>query len=315
MSPPTIAAYLVKFDAALQARLGRRRRIVAEIEDHLREAAAAGLKRGLGRAEAEAAAIACFGDPPSVAEGFGADAVARVTTRLVVFGHRLDLWMAQRPWKGAALAASVPAVVYLIASTVGVLFDRLPAYIIPVSALEPFPLTFLIWGLLARSLRGRPEPGLWARANASGQQELFRFPYLWWLGVAGLSLYHKMVGRSDVWDGRYRFMGLAAAGGGLIWLVQAMVRRRDQSGTDGDDWADRHPWAQVVPGFSAALSFAWLVILTLDVRSPLVIRLPMAVVVALSASLVWLWRGSVSSWRARMAFHRALVSEQRTHEW
>ena len=166
MSPPTIAAYLVKFDAALQARLGRRRRIVAEIEDHLREAAAAGLKRGLGRAEA--AAIACFGDPPSVAEGFGADAVARVTTRLVVFGHRLDLWMAQRPWKGAALAASVPAVVYLIASTVGVLFDRLPAYIIPVSALEPFPLTVLIWGTTS-PLPSRP-PG----ARAVGSRQRFR---------------------------------------------------------------------------------------------------------------------------------------------
>lgn len=315
MSPPTIAAYLVEFDAQLHAGLRRRRRIVAEVEDHLREAAAAGLERGLSPADAEAAAIACFGDPASVAEGFGADPVARVTTRLVVFGQRLDHWMAQHPWGGGAVAASVPAVLYLIGAMVGVLFNRMPAYLIPASALEPFPLTFLMWGVLARSLRARPEPGLWARATATGKEALFWCPYIWWLGVGGLSLYHEMVGRRDVWDARFfhAFIGLATAGAGLLWLVQAMVRKRRTPGTEADDWGD--PWAQLLPGYSAALSFAWLVILALDMQSPLVIRLPVGVVVALSASLFWLWRGSVSSWRARMAFHQALVSKQRTHEW
>lgn len=318
MSPPTIAAYLVAFDAALQARLGRRRRIVLEIEDHLREATRAGLKCGLGPAEAEAAAIADFGDPVSVADGFGSDPIAGVTTRLAVVGHRLDVWMAQHPWGGAALVACVPAILYVIGATVGVLLDRFPAYIIPVSALEPFPLTFLLWGVLARSLRARPEPGLWARATAGGTESLFLFPYLWWLGAGGLSLYHQMVGRQDVWDGRFfhAFVGLAVTGGGLIFLLRAMVRRRKLSTTDGDDWAHRHPWAQVIPGRSVALTIAWLVILAVDARSPLSIRLPMAAIVALSASLFWLCRGSISSWKARIAFHDALMSsEQQTREW
>jgi hypothetical protein len=272
----------------------------------------------VGPAEAETAAIAAFGDPVSVAEGFGADPVARVTTRLVVVGHRLDVWMAQHPWRGAALAASVPAVLYVIGTTVGVLFHRMPAYIIPVSAVEPFPLTFLFWGVLARSLRARPEPGLWARATSAGKGLAFLFQYSWWLGVGGLSLYHEMVGRRDVWDARFvhAFVALASAGGGLIWLLQAMVRRRHQSATNGDDWADHHPWAEVIPRYSMTLTFAWLVILAFDARSPLSIRLPMAVIVALFASLFWLCRGSISSWKARIAFHDALMSsEQHTREW
>jgi hypothetical protein len=317
MSPPTIAAYLVEFDAALEARLGRRRRIVLEIEDHLREAAAAGLERGLDPADAEAAAIADFGDPVSVAEAFGGDPVARVTTRLVVVGHRLDVWMAQHPWRGAALAATVPGVFYVIGATGGVLFNRIPAYTIPVSALEPFPLTFLFWGVLARSLRARPERGLWARATAAGKGVLFLCQYYWWLGVGGLTWYHEMVGRRDVWDAGFRhaFLGLVAAGGGLFWLLQAIIRKRNRSTTDGEDWADHHPSAEVIPVCTGALTFAWLVILAFDARSPLSIRLPMAVIVALSASFFWLCRGSISSRKARIVFHDGLMSsEQQTRE-
>ncbi len=226
--------------------------------------------------------------------------------------------MAQHPWRGAALSASLPAVLYVIGATVGVLSNRIPAYIIPVSALEPFPVTFLVWGVVARSLRTRPEAGLWARATAAGKESLLLIPYLWWLGVAGLSFYHEMVGRRDIWDARFfhAFVGLAAAGGGLIWLLQAMVRRRNRTTTDGEGWADHHPWAEVIPGHSVALTFAWLVILAVDASSPLSIRLPIAGIVATSATLFWLYRGAISSRKARIAFHDALMSsEQQTPGW
>ena len=315
MPPVTIAAYLVEFDAALRARLGRRRRIVVEVEDHLREAATARLERGVSGAEAEAAAIGAFGDPASVAEGFGADPIARITQRLVVVGQGLDEWMGRHPWRGATLAASVPATIYLIAATVGVMFHRMPAVRILVWTLTPFPLTLLIWGRLARSLRARPEPGLWARATAAHKEGNFLFQYQWWLGIAGLSLYHQIVGRDDFWNARYMlsFVGLAVAGGVIIWLLQATVRRW-RPAQDGDDWANHHPWAEVLPGYSLAVAFAWLVILASDMRSPLTIRLAVGVVVVLSASLFWLYRGSIASRKARIAFHYALLAEQQTQE-
>lgn len=315
MPPVTIAAYLVEFDAALQARLGRRRRIVVEVEDHLREAATARLDRGVSGAEAEAAAIAAFGDPVSVAEGFGADPLARITQRLVVVGQSLDEWMGRHSWKGAALAASVPAVILLIHATVGVMLYPVPAYVIPLSALTPFFLTFLMWGRLARSLRERPEPGLWARATATHKEGELKWHYQWWLGIFGLSLYHGMAGR-DFWSGhRYwlSFYGVAMAGGVVIWLLRAIARSWHPA-QDGDDWANHHPWAEVLPAHSVSLSFAWLVTVASDMRSPLTIRLTVGVMVVFSASLFWLYRGSMASRKALIAFHYALVDEQQTQE-
>lgn len=317
MPAMTIAAYLVEFDAALQARLGRRRRILVEVEDHLQDAATARLKPGENRPEAEAAAIDAFGDPARVAADFGADPLETITTRLTVVGQGLDAWMAQHPWGGAAVAASVPATIYLLAATVGVLLNSMPAYAIPVSALSPFPLTFLVWGGLARSLRGRPEPGLSARATAARKEGLFQFQYQWWFGFAGVSLYRGLTGARDAWNrlDLLAFVGLTAAGGIVVWLAQAMVRRWKTSGVDGDQWRNLHPWSNAVPGYSVAFAFAWLVILASDVRSPLTVRLAIGVVVVLSAFLIWLYRGSVSSRRARIAFHYALAAEEQPQEW
>lgn len=314
MAPATIAEYLVEFDAELQARLGRRRRIVVEVQDHLREAAAAGLKQGLTQAEAEAAATSAFGEPTAVAEGFGADALARTTSRLVIVGQSVDAWMAQHPWRGAALAAAVPSMMYFIAATVGVILNRMPAYTIPVSALSPFPLTFLFWGRYASGLRDRPEQGLWARATAVGKQGVFRFQYLWWLGAPSLSLYHEMGGGYDVWnDHRFflLFIGLTIAGQVLTWIAGTAIRKWRRAVTGSDDWTSDHPCPDGLPGYSVALPFAWMVILAYDARSPLSVRLATAAVVFSFALVFWLYRGSVASAKRRAAFHYALVSSIR----
>ncbi len=98
-----------------------------------------------------------------------------------------------------------------------------------------------------------------------------------------------------------------------LWLLQAIVRRWHPA-QDSDEWANHHPWAEVLPGYSVAIAFAWLVILASDMRSPLTIRLAVGVVVVSSASLFWLYRGSIASRKARIAFHYALLAEQQTQE-
>ncbi len=78
MSPlGPIAAYLDVFAGRLAVAPGRRRRILREVEDHLRDAATVHIDAGVGTAAAEQQAIAAFGPPGPAADLFGADLSGR----------------------------------------------------------------------------------------------------------------------------------------------------------------------------------------------------------------------------------------------
>jgi hypothetical protein len=68
--PITIDAYLDRLLLELRGRARDVRRVLAEAEDHLRDAAAEGLAAGLSEAEAERAAVERFGSPRVVAGRF-----------------------------------------------------------------------------------------------------------------------------------------------------------------------------------------------------------------------------------------------------
>jgi HAAS len=68
--PTTIDAYLDRLLLELRGRARDVRRVLAEAEDHLRDAAAEGLAAGLSEPEAEAAAVERFGSPRVVAARF-----------------------------------------------------------------------------------------------------------------------------------------------------------------------------------------------------------------------------------------------------
>ena len=72
-TPDAIDAYLDALLARLTVRPERVRRIITESEDHLREAAAAGMARGLDVVEAQRDAIEAFGAPSVVARRFAAE--------------------------------------------------------------------------------------------------------------------------------------------------------------------------------------------------------------------------------------------------
>lgn len=62
-SPDPIAGYLAELCAGLRAPAAEAELILAEAEDHLREAAAAGLATGLTELQAQRAAISSFREP------------------------------------------------------------------------------------------------------------------------------------------------------------------------------------------------------------------------------------------------------------
>ena len=76
----TIDGYLAALERVLRVGARRRRRIAAEVEDHLRAAKASGRAAGMRAGEAEEAALARFGPAEAVAARFNRD--WRVRTRL-----------------------------------------------------------------------------------------------------------------------------------------------------------------------------------------------------------------------------------------
>lgn len=70
-APGPIDAYLDQLLAALRCEPGRIRRILAETEDHLREAAHRRIEAGTDQSSAEREAVAAFGAPAVVAARFG----------------------------------------------------------------------------------------------------------------------------------------------------------------------------------------------------------------------------------------------------
>jgi hypothetical protein len=114
MERDQIAEYLGQLWSGLLTSRRRAQLILDEAEDHLREAAAAGLAAGLTEAEAQRAAIASFG-----------------SVRAVVRAHA-----AARPWRAAAVLVNVVLAAWKLAAV----------FLLAVFA------TGLVWHLLAGSI-------------------------------------------------------------------------------------------------------------------------------------------------------------------
>jgi len=99
-SPVTIPAYLAQLSDRLVVRLSRRRRILAEVEDHLRTATAAAVDAGRSPRLAEAAAVAAFGTPDEVAATLRNDLLSLVDSRLARATDAADRLHARRPFFG-----------------------------------------------------------------------------------------------------------------------------------------------------------------------------------------------------------------------
>ena len=93
-SPGPVEDYLDQLYAALRTTPRQARRIIAEAEDHLREATAAGIEAGLSEPEAQEAAISSFGSVRAVVR-----AHARRIPPVAIFGE-----LAMAAWKLTSIA-------------------------------------------------------------------------------------------------------------------------------------------------------------------------------------------------------------------
>lgn len=77
MADGALERYLLAFSDALVAGAERRERILAEVEEHLRDATESIMAGGVTAAEAQFAAVARFGEPAEAAQRFGPDPLGR----------------------------------------------------------------------------------------------------------------------------------------------------------------------------------------------------------------------------------------------
>jgi hypothetical protein len=159
-----IDAYLADLSSRLAGAAAARAAIVAELEDGLWTATVAHQARDLAPADAARAAVAEFGDPGSVAAGFGAELAAvtgrRVGLTLVATGPLVgSSWLllvaATWGWTGRP----PPAALGLVAGLVGlVLLVAVPAAVLSVA----------VPGRLSRWLPASPQAAATAAAVAAG---------------------------------------------------------------------------------------------------------------------------------------------------
>lgn len=77
MASRAVERYLLEFNDALVAGAERRERILAEVEEHLRDATESIMAGGMTAAEAQLEAVARFGEPSEAAQRFGSDPLGR----------------------------------------------------------------------------------------------------------------------------------------------------------------------------------------------------------------------------------------------
>jgi hypothetical protein len=124
--------YLTELSARLRGPRGARTRVLAEIHDGLTEAIDAHLADGMPPDAAASAAIAEFGDPPTVARSFAAElatASARHTiATFIATGPLVGIWwlllLHPAPWHSGVLAAliaipALPLIALAIATAAG----------------------------------------------------------------------------------------------------------------------------------------------------------------------------------------------------
>jgi HAAS domain-containing protein len=134
-----IDVYLADLASRLVGPAAARAAILAELEDGLRAATASHQAMGLPREEAAKAAVAEFGDPGTVAAGFGPELAAatgrRVGLGLLITGPLVGtswLLLATTTWRWAG--REPPAALGLVAALVGlVLAVAIPAAVLSVA--------------------------------------------------------------------------------------------------------------------------------------------------------------------------------------
>jgi hypothetical protein len=205
-SRDAVADYLAAVTAQLTGPPSARAAVADELRDGLLEALESHQARGCSQAQANAAAIAEFGDPDMVAAAFGPELGAvqsrRVALGLLVTGPLVGLtWIAAvavnalPPWRhqligpwlalplvGVALAAAGPALALTVATT-GRLSGRLsrvvhratlPLTAAAVAGLAAVAADLTLLGIITGHALTSPEPSVWPPVVLAASASLTR---------------------------------------------------------------------------------------------------------------------------------------------
>ncbi len=182
MSSGAVQRYLLEFNDVLVAGAGRRERILAEVEEHLRDSVASLIDSGLTAEEAEAEAVARFGAPTEAAEQFGPDPLGWAQRASGWF----DRWRVAHPWVVAVLTVSqVGAFTFWLSGLASALAVGLPL------------LLFVSAHSLA--LRRRTEPGYRARSVGLWRDRPRLAVALVWIPVAAFFVLEEIAHPTTTW--------------------------------------------------------------------------------------------------------------------
>ncbi len=150
----SIASYLAELNQQLEVRLGRRRRILTEIEDHLLTTTAVAIADGASPSQAERTATTALGTPQEVATTFGRDVLSILDRHLRSLADAAD--RLERSHRVGRLARDWPPVASVIASlAIAAAADLLPwssAAMVSIALLIHFA-TMSFFGMLGPSPR------------------------------------------------------------------------------------------------------------------------------------------------------------------
>lgn len=182
MVSPAVERYLLGFNDALVAGAGRRERILAEVEDHLRDSVASLIERGLAVEAAEAEAVARFGAPAEAAERFGPDPLGWAQRASGWF----DGWRVAHPWVVTVITVSMA-----IAPTL---------WLSGLTAALALGLPLLVMvAALNLALRRRTEPGYRARSVGLWRERRWLAVALVWIPVSAIVVLTEVVNPTTTW--------------------------------------------------------------------------------------------------------------------
>ena len=177
-----VERYVLAFNDALVAGAGRRERILAEVEDHLRDSVASLIDGGLAAEAAEAAAVDRFGAPAEAAERFGPDPLGWAQRASGWF----DGWRVAHPWVVAVITVSLAIALTLwLSGLTSALAVGLPLLVL----VTAFNLV----------LRRRTEPGYRARSVGLWRDRRWLAVALVWIPITAIVVLLEVAHPTTTW--------------------------------------------------------------------------------------------------------------------
>lgn len=304
-APQTINAYLAALNAALEVGLRNRRRILAEVEDHLCQAEDEQLRRGRSSCEAQRRAVVAFGCAEQVAARFDAGPIGALDRRLALSVRWVHRWLTQH-WSGIPAFIVVVSLLFAGAlAALGAAFGRDPQ--VAAGVLLSGAAAVLTFFMLSRSYRQSLRDITKNGTTCYCVRWSFVFPT-----VGGcLALLRDEYSATVQWAVAIPLVWTLAAGS--AWLIEGAITRaarRYLAATEQDRreaWSADHPWQSAVAG-ATPVPLGLVALITVH-PGAVTLRVALVALVAAMAALVVAAVRLEAARRERDAYQHMFMSE------